>query len=481
MLSELGCVGCHKAGDVVDQEKAGPQLNSIGSKVSRKWLGKWLANPKGYLPKGKMPHYKLNSAAVNALSAYLMTFRNQAIDKAPQPAGDYDAGASVYREAQCIVCHVTKLDYADNPVGGQIGPNLLKIGNKVNQRWLRAFFKDPHSFMPHTKMPGYNFSDKQALDLSQFASEEWVDFDLLEAEEKQPEPPPATPQQIHQGKLLYAELGCAGCHELSGQRAKRDAPDLTFIGSTPVHQLAFGDAKVRHTVPDFLYTKLKSPASLVEALNKAGALNPLKMPAFQLSDDDAKALTIALLSLSDVSAPSKRYEVPKRQRVVFNPKDEFGKLERHYRCLSCHKIRESGDLLASDLTVEGSRVNRQWLYHYMNKPYSMRRTLTIAMPIFHFSDAESRLMADYMSNVFVDSELGAGWKLGRGKADAKRGKALFQRQGLHRLPPVARHGRRCRAKPDDAGTRVSARNVGWRQAAGPVDLFLAEKSTGPAP
>lgn len=421
LLRELGCVGCHRTGNVVAREKAGPQLDSIGSKVSQRWLIKWLTDPNDYLPQGKMPHYDLSPSAVSALAAYLMTFRNDSIEDTPLREGDYDEGATVYREAQCIVCHVTKLDYAENPVGGKIGPNLLKIGNKINQRWLFAFLKNPHSFLPYTKMPGYHFSDKEALDLSQFAVEEWVDYDLLDAEEKEPEPPAGTPGQIRQGKQLYAELGCAGCHRLGDEPTKPMGPDLTFIGSTPVHLLPFGDADVRHTVPDFLYTKLKSP----KALHYESA----KMPDFHLTDEDAKALTIALMSLSELGAPSRRFEVPKQPKIIFNPKDEFGRLERHYRCLSCHKIRDSGELLASDLTLEGNRVNREWLYHYMNKPYSMRRTLTIAMPIFHFPDDESRLMADYMAHVFVDSQLGAAWRLIRDEADPQRGKALFDAKG----------------------------------------------------
>jgi mono/diheme cytochrome c family protein len=279
------------------------------------------------------------------------------------------------------------------------------------------------------------------------------------------------------------------------------APDLSFIGSRSVHELDFGPAKVRRSVADFLYTKLKSPhalrsdyelpprtsaaeaiwknlkpaavfsesealptgpeedrlswilrqaqqngllaadlappvkaaaaqaAWLVEQLNKVGALSPLHMPDFRLSAEDAMALTIALMSLTEHGVVSRRYEVPSRPKVIFNPKDEFGVLERRYRCLSCHQIRDSGDLLASDLTLEGSRVKRDWLYHFLNKPYSMRRTLTIAMPLFHFPDEESRLMADYMSEVFVDSRIAADWESTRSKGDAERGKALFDEKG----------------------------------------------------
>ncbi len=503
LLVDLGCVGCHKADALAESEKSGPRLSAIGSKVTRRWLDKWLADPRGYLPHARMPNYHLSPPAISALAGYLMTFRDEAIDSLPDIEGDYDAGANVYREGQCIVCHVTKEDYAGNPLGGTIGPDLRKLGNKVqkNKKWLVAFFKNPHAFVPNTKMPRYHFGDKEAADLAQFAYEEWVDYDLLEAEEKEPEPPAPTPEQIETGRRLFVELDCAGCHDLTGNDARPGAPDLTYIGSTPPHLLTFGTAAVRHTVPDYLFTKLKHPRSLrhpfrlprgesasetiwtnlrpaaffsqaadlpegseeerlawilqrakatglldanadlpsgndesqaqwlSQQLEAAGAFNHLKMPDFQLSDEDAATLVITLMSLSETGAPSRRYEVQPKPKAIFNPRDEFGQLARRYRCASCHKMRDSGDLLASDLTLEGSRVQHDWLYHFLNKPYSMRRTLTIAMPIFHFPESESKLMADYMGAVFVDAELGVGWKLGQDRADAQRGQALFDQKG----------------------------------------------------
>jgi cytochrome c2 len=59
----------------------------------------------------------------------------------------------------------------------------------------------------------------------------------------------------------------------------------------------------------------------------------------------------------------------------------------------------------------------------------MRRTLTIAMPIFHFDDKDRRFMADYISMVLVDSQLGADWERGRDHANAERGKASFDAKG----------------------------------------------------
>ena len=276
LLSELGCAGCHQLGQEIASERVGPPLSHTGSKVSRKWLDLWLANPRSYLPKAKMPRYDLNREAVLALSAYLTAFRDPAIDASPVTPGDHDAGNTIYRESQCIVCHVTKEDSQGNPVGGIVGPDLRKIGNKVDQRWLLAFLKNPHGYLqPNTKMPDYRFTDKQAADLAQFIMEEWVDPDLQDELAKVPEPPSDTPDRIRQGKMLFKELGCAGCHELGTEDMRLAGPDLSVIGSSPVHQLNFGNAKIRHTLPDFLYAKLKSP----KAFRRAFELPTRKEPA----------------------------------------------------------------------------------------------------------------------------------------------------------------------------------------------------------
>jgi mono/diheme cytochrome c family protein len=501
LLHDLGCIGCHRAGQLSEEDKPGPRLSVEGSKVSRKWLVKWLMNPRNYLPKAKMPNFHLHPQESDALAAYLMTFKDKAIDSLPESKGDHDAGANVLRESQCVACHVTREDSQGNGVGGIIGPDLRKVGNKANVRWLTSYFLNPHAFYPHTKMPRFHFSEQAARDLAQYAVEEWTDVELEEAEKKEPAAPPDTPELIGRGKELYAELNCTGCHELAGESAKSTAPDLTFIGSKPAHSLDFGDAKVRHTLPDYLFTKVKTPRSLAsdfrvppgedpsvalwknlqpaalfskaaslpppektdrlawilgkvqergivaanlklpggtteeqadwltKTLNQAGALNPLKMPDFLVSDTDAKALTIALLSQSAEGISSKIYEVPRPRKVAFDPKDDFGALEQRYRCLSCHSIRGSGDPQACDITYEGSKVNRQWLSHFLKHPYSMRRTITIAMPLFNFPEDDAQFMADYMSQVFVDRDIGATWRSSQKSADDKRGKTLFDAKG----------------------------------------------------
>ena len=85
-------------------------------------------------------------------------------------------------------------------------------------------------------------------------------------------------------------------------------------------------------------------------------------------------------------------------------------------------------------------MNRQWLYLFLKRPYSMRRTITIAMPIFNFPDEDARFMADYLSQVFVDRDFGAVWKKSQQLADANHGKALFDAKGCFACHQVHEQG-----------------------------------------
>ena len=144
LLHEMGCVGCHRTGEE-PSEKIGPRLAVEGSKVSRKWLQKWLMNPKDYLPRGKMPHFRLQSSAANALAAYIMNYKDKTIDSAPEPKGDAAAGKEVLGRLQCVACHVTKDDPQGNPngIGGTIGPDLAQGGQQGQQALAGGLFAEP--------------------------------------------------------------------------------------------------------------------------------------------------------------------------------------------------------------------------------------------------------------------------------------------------------------------------------------------------
>ena len=96
------------------------------------------------------------------------------------------------------------------------------------------------------------------------------------------------------GKELFAQYECLGCHSLRGE-GEKDAPDLTNEGDKKRHEFDFGKYdSPKLTQADWQFMHLKDPQ----------VFNPdSEMPNLGLSDEEAKALTIYVLSLTEKETP----------------------------------------------------------------------------------------------------------------------------------------------------------------------------------
>ena len=84
--------------------------------------------------------------------------------------------------------------------------------------------------MPYSSMPAWPiFDDQQLDDLVYYVKSFSVDFanpDLVPTPIEIPEPPSITPESIEQGRQIFDELGCAGCHGSVGRTDGSSAPTL---------------------------------------------------------------------------------------------------------------------------------------------------------------------------------------------------------------------------------------------------------------
>ena len=92
-------------------------------------------------------------------------------------APDLASGASVYGEAFCASCHAVQTA-AGNLVGGNVGPELTRVGSKVKPEWLQAWLENPRVYDSGTQMPHYRFTGQQVSLLSGFLLNK-RDADLL--------------------------------------------------------------------------------------------------------------------------------------------------------------------------------------------------------------------------------------------------------------------------------------------------------------
>jgi len=422
LLGRYGCVHCHTIkladGGAIKPTDDPPSLSHIADKSTREWIYAWLKDPQAYAITSTMPNFKLSDPDARDISAFLIsnstpipgdTESGTKDQKPPDPT----AAASLYGESFCASCHAVQ-NAAGNVVGGDVGPELTRIGTKAKPEWLRAWLRNPRVYDAGTAMPHYRFTDQQVSLLTGFLGNK-TDADLLANVHLDA----ATPEQIAHGKLLVTEYGCASCHEVSGMKKPDNfAPELTRIGSKPLTQIIFLQG-MQHTLPDYVSAKIRQPRSFGSAL---------KMPQYTLAPAQVDALTTALLSLTDRAHDLPRsLTVPEQLPSNYQPAGKAGQLMADMACFTCHAINGRGGDMAPDLTWEGSSVQRPWLQAFLKNPGTLRPALIRRMPRFNLSDSEVTELTDYImivyqTPVFERDSMPSG---GYPPAQVEQGKQLF--------------------------------------------------------
>jgi mono/diheme cytochrome c family protein len=399
LLGRYGCVNCHTIkladGMVMQGVTLAPSLAHVADKTTREWLYAWLKDPQAYAASATMPNFKLAAADARDMSAFLVAnstpVAGDTFTVSQKAASDPAAGPSLYGESFCASCHAVQ-NAAGNLVGGDIGPELTRVGTKVKPEWLQAWLRNPRVYDANTAMPHYRFNDQQIATLSGFLLAK-SDSDLLANVHLDP----ATPEQIAHGKRLVIDYGCASCHEIGGiKKPENFAPELSRIGSKPVNQLIFLE-RMPHTLPEYIAGKIRNPR----------AFSPgLKMPQYGFSATQIDALTTALLSLNERSHTlPPALAVAALPESTYEPAGKAGQLIRDLACLSCHRINGRGGDMAPDLTWEGSSVQRAWLQAFLKNPNTLRPALIRRMPKFNFTDSEINELTDYIMTVYQNPHL----------------------------------------------------------------------------
>jgi mono/diheme cytochrome c family protein len=394
LLSSYGCVHCHTVklpdGKILKAIDNPPSLSHIADKTSREWIYAWLKDPQAYATTATMPNFKLSDDDARDMSAFLManstSLPGDAATLSAKAASDPAAGASLYGESFCSSCHAVQ-NAAGNLVGGDVGPELTRVGSKVKPEWLQAWLRNPRVYHTDTAMPHYRLGDPQVATLTGFLLAK-SDPDLLANVHLEAE----TPEQIAHGKRLASDYGCASCHEIAGiKKPENFAPELSRIGSKPVTQLIFLPG-MQHTLPDYIATKIKQPRAFGQGL---------KMPQYTFTGPQIDSLATALLALNDRS-----FTLPPALTVGAKPVSDYhpagkaGKLMNDLACFSCHRINGHGGEMAPDLTWEGSSVQRQWLVDFLKNPNTLRPSLIRRMPRFNLTDGEVNEITDYILTVY---------------------------------------------------------------------------------
>ena len=217
LVASLGCLHCHKPSSPIDAKTGmpealqfGPSLLGVGSRLSEPWLVKWIHDPSSFRLHTRMPKASVTLGEARHIAGFLSSLRSESSVLKPS-AGDAKAGAGLFAELGCITCHGVKKN--ENAFDDRI--DLSRVGEKFLPGALARFLTFPEEHYSWTRMPNFNLSSQEAVDLSAFLQglqKERADTFLEKAD-------------VEKGKLLAANRGCAACHDLPVQN-KLLAPPL---------------------------------------------------------------------------------------------------------------------------------------------------------------------------------------------------------------------------------------------------------------
>lgn len=197
-------------------------------------------------------------------------------------------------------------------------------------------------------------------------------------------------ETIRKGREIYGRLGCQNCHRI-GEEGFEKGPDLSAVGS--------------RLKPGWIYTWMKNPQLFFPNT---------PMPYFPLPEEDLFCLVAYLDSLRKESPPLPYDDKQGNSDLVDEGKELFGSVG----CVRCHLLDGRGGIFAPDLSYEGDKVRKEWLYQFLKTPYPIRPegpvvgstiekredVIMIRMPVLFLDPDQLRTLVEYIATLTFDRE-----------------------------------------------------------------------------
>ena len=450
LFEDLGCHGCHAVEGYSALEnisKVGPSLAKVGSKVKdTSWLESWIKNPEAYLSNATMPNFfpadgmtqvvylknggmrtgivtktadgiiiKTDDGTeypypdsyvlrivdeVKSIAAYLAGMSDASLDESNSNYSTSEraikAGEETVKTVGCLTCH------AVDGLGSDFAPALDSVGTKVKASYLHQWISDPKAYDPGTSMPSLRLSSNEIDNIVAYlmslqqATTSTVTESIGEVD-------------AAEGEVLVRTYGCFGCHEIPGfENESKVGADLGEFGAKTTEEFDFGDTvDIEHSWTGWTLGKVTNPRRYQSRRIVS------RMPVFQVSDEDTKALAVLLKSFQPEKYPLSYIH---NRSEKLNDIDAGRRVVKKYNCTGCHEIEGGGgdyrdviiaheglsEMVAKQfapppLKAEGARVYPDWLFAFLKEPSEIRYGLKVRMPTFGLSDDEATTLVSYFS------------------------------------------------------------------------------------
>ena len=166
LLNDVRCMTCHNI-----QGHGGPfapELTHEGSKLKGDWIKGFIETPDIIRPLLKqMPKFNLTSEEAQTGADFVEEyFVSDEIDldsfaNVEPTNNEINKGKELYDAKGCKTCHTIS-------EGGIVGPNLKRVGDRMENGFIFFHLKDPHHETPDAVEPDYNLSDEEATALTHY-------------------------------------------------------------------------------------------------------------------------------------------------------------------------------------------------------------------------------------------------------------------------------------------------------------------------
>jgi len=385
LFSISRCISCH----TIEGRGNGsaPELSGIGSKVTRRWLVAFLADPQRFAPDTKMPRYHFSPRDVADLAEFMMQeFTDSSVPAATPDLHPADrvvaSGEAIFRRAGCNGCH----QIGGQSLGAGIGPELTGIGDKPVGRldfgrrddlprtladWLAAKITDPRSFREGLKMPRFGFSEHETealttalLSLGRAPVPAAYEVPVREATY-------APPGRFGE---LVRQYRCMSCHQIGGVGGDISTAPLGAEGS-----------KVR---AKWLADYLKLPTTVRPILEE-------RMIQLQMPDEERGFIAdFAENVLRDDQIPAEIFPGAPPPGDVERGRKLF---HERYGCQACHMIGGKGGYYGPLLDGSGQRLKSGWIFSWLKGPQRWRADAR--EPDYGLDDADARALTAYVASI----------------------------------------------------------------------------------
>jgi mono/diheme cytochrome c family protein len=229
----LRCSACHRfpreTGQGQDALLQAPSLVRLAENLRPSWLVSRLVAPADSDSHSNMPHFSMHRNDALAISAALfaaserssapsdlkkqlaeMKKKRKKNDPEVRTEPDSAKGEMTFVSTGCIACHSVGDINSQNEAFRFSGGDLTSISGKRTREFYLRWFEDPASVNRHHRMPIFNLSPIERLDLAEY-------LQSLGADESQNDTRAAG--DANRGVGLIQQHRCGACHELPASLA----------------------------------------------------------------------------------------------------------------------------------------------------------------------------------------------------------------------------------------------------------------------